>query len=170
MWLRMLMLPALVPAQSRGWGRRTHPGAASQSQGTLNHWYLILFSFLNCFIKFVFHPISPLRGKLLEGECNVTAFFPTCLQLPVSVLGAQWALDKRCCSTLNTQATPASQLAPETGKIGHLFGKGNRIHQDRVCECWKLTRTEKKERKKENINRLFEKLLCCKDARMSGNG
>ena len=38
---------------------------------------------------FVFHPISPLGSEFLEGKDSVSAFFPTHLQLPVSVLSAQ---------------------------------------------------------------------------------
>ena len=93
---------------------------------------------------FVFHPISPLGGEFLEGKYNVTAVFPTCLQLPVAVLGTQWAFHKCCCPTFNTQATPSSPLTPDTGKIGHLFGKGNRIHQDKIYEWRKLPTTTTK--------------------------
>lgn len=79
-------------------------------------------------------------------------------------LGAQWVFDKRRRSTFNTQATPASRLTPDPGKLGHLFGKGNGIHQDRISEWCKLTT-------KQNKLSLLEKLqLYCKDARMSGNG
>lgn len=35
---------------------------------------------------FVFHPISLLGSEFLEGKDSVSAFFPTLLQLPVSVL------------------------------------------------------------------------------------
>lgn len=84
--------------------------AVSQSWDTLSQWYLIRFSFFNRFHQCLLSPHLPIAGEFLEGKHNVTAFFPTCLQLPVAVLGTQWAVHKHHCSPFNTQATPASPL------------------------------------------------------------
>ena len=88
MWPSILF--PVLPLRFSSWGGGVGPIMGRQPKlGTRGHGYLILSLFKLFSSMFVFHPISPLGSEFLEGKDSVSAFFPTRLQLPVSVLSAQ---------------------------------------------------------------------------------